>query len=256
MIDDPIFYAAVIPAVILCGLGKGGFTGAGVLAMPLTALVVSPVKGAAILLPILCIQDLVGVWAYRRAFDRWNLAVMLPGACMGIGLGYLFASRVPDAAIALAVGLVSVWFGASRLVIERKGPVEPTGKPWRIVGVFWGVVSGFTSTIANAGAPPFQVYVLPQRLQKDIFVGTGIMFFAIMNWMKLPVFFALGQFTRENVVTSLGLFPLAVASTFGGLLLVRKVPAERFYRIIYLLLVVVGAKLLWDGSKLFTYTSS
>jgi len=253
MIDDPIFYAAIIPAVILCGLGKGGFTGAGVLAMPLTALVMSPVRGASILLPILCLQDLVGVWAYRRTWDRWNLTVMLPGACTGIGLGYLFAARVPDAAISLAVGLISVWFGASRLVIERHGPVAPRHRPPRAAGLFWGVVSGFTSTIANAGAPPFQVFVLPQRLQKDIFVGTGIMFFAIMNWLKLPVFFALGQFTRENVTTSVGLFPLAVASTWGGLHLVRKVPAERFYRVIYLLLVTVGAKLLWDGSKLFAY---
>src|SRR5579859_1125746 len=164
MIDDPIFYAALIPAVILCGLGKGGFTGAGVLAMPLTALVISPIKGAAILLPILCLQDLVGVWAYRRAFDRWNLAVMFPGACLGILNGYLFAKQVPDTAIDLAVGVVSVWFGASRLVIERKGPVEPKGKPRRSVGVFWGAVWGFTSTTANAGAPLFQLYVLPKRL--------------------------------------------------------------------------------------------
>ena len=121
MIDDPLFYAAAIPAVILYGPGKGGFTGFGTLAMPIIALAISPVRGASIMLPILVLQDIVGVIAYRRAWDRRNMLMLLPGACLGIGLGYLFAARVPDAAVALAVGVVSIWFGLGRLLIERKG---------------------------------------------------------------------------------------------------------------------------------------
>jgi len=250
MIEDPLFYAAAIPAVILYGLGKGGFTGFGTLAMPVIALAISPVRGASIMLPILVIQDAVGVVAYRRAWDRRNLAMLVPGACLGIGLGYLFAARVPDAAVALAVGVVSIWFGLGRLLGDRNGE-RPAVSPKPALGVFWGSVAGFTSTIANAGAPPFQVFVMPQRLPKDIFVGTGIMFLATMNLLKLPVFFALGQFTRENMMTSLVLFPLAVAATWGGLWLVKKVPAERFYTIIYLLMVLIGVKLIWDGAALF-----
>ncbi|WP_405054166.1 TSUP family transporter [Telmatospirillum sp.] len=103
--------------------------------------------------------------------------------------------------------------------------------------------------IANAGAPPFQVYVIPQRLPKDLFIGTGILFFAALNWFKLPFFVALGQLTRDTMLTSAALFPLAIVSTWAGVLLVRRVPAERFFTVIYYLLIAVGAKLLWDGGR-------
>ena len=70
MISDPLFYVAAVPAVVLVGLGKGGFVGLGSLALPLLALVTSPVRAAAVMLPILIVQDLVSVWAYRRRWDR------------------------------------------------------------------------------------------------------------------------------------------------------------------------------------------
>src|ERR671917_1184070 len=84
MITDPVFYAAAIPAVTLMGLAKGGFSGIGILALPLMALVVSPVQSAAILLPILIVQDAVTVWAYRRTWDPRNVAILLAGALVGI----------------------------------------------------------------------------------------------------------------------------------------------------------------------------
>ena len=230
MITDPVFYAAAIPAVIILGLSKGGFTGFGALAMPIIALVISPIHGASIILPILIVQDVVGVWVYRRNWDRRNMAILFPGACLGAILGYVFAAQVSDAAIAFAVGVIAVTFGARRLLVEKRSEITPSGKPNIVMGLFWGAVSGFTSMIANAGGPPFQVYVMPQRLQRDIFVGTGILFFAALNWFKLPLFIALGQLTSENLMTSLVLFPLAIASTWAGVVLVRRVPAERSTR--------------------------
>ena len=103
--------------------------------------------------------------------------------------------------------------------------------------------------IANAGGPPFQIYVLPQRLPRDVFVGTGVLFFALVNWIKVPPYIALGQFTRDNLATSVALFPLAIASTWAGVLLVRRVSGERFYTIIYVLLTMVGLKLIWNAAR-------
>ena len=118
-IDDFYFYLAAIPAAILLGLAKGGFAGVGVLSMPLMTLVMSPVRAASIMLPVLIVQDAISIWFYRRTFDRGNLAIMLPGACIGIAMGYLFAAYVPDAAIQLAVGLIAVGFAARRLAQSR-----------------------------------------------------------------------------------------------------------------------------------------
>ena len=247
MITDPLFYAAAIPAVVLLGLAKGGFSGLGLLSMPLLSLVLSPVQAAAIILPILLVQDAVSVWVYRHSWDRRNVMILVPSAILGTGTGYLLAAQVSDAAIRLAVGLIAVGFALRRIVLERrKTPPAPTRSDVPR-GIFWGWVTGFTSMIAHAGGPPFQIYVMPQRLPRDIFVGTGAIFFAVNNWMKVPPYFALGQLTAGNLATAAVLFPLAIASTWAGVRLVRYVSGERFYTFVYILLVFVGAKLIWDG---------
>jgi uncharacterized membrane protein YfcA len=245
MITDPLFYAVAVPAVILVGLSKGGFRGIGLLALPLMALAISPVRAAAIMLPILIVQDTIAVWVYRRDWDGRNLAILLPSAGGGVILGYLLAEYVSDAGVALAVGLLSIGFAVRQLFF---GGGSPKHKPSGVAaGWFWGILTGFTSMIGNAGGPTFQVYVMPQRLPRDIFVGTGVIFFAALNWIKIPPFMALGQLTSENLLTASVLFPLAIVSTWAGVLLVRLVTGERFYTISYALLVPVGLKLTWDG---------
>jgi uncharacterized protein len=248
MINDPLFYAAAVPAVALLGLGKGGFSGVGLLSLPLMALVVSPVQAAAIMQPILMVQDVVTLFAFRRSWSRRNLIVLLPGAVVGIALGYFLAAWVSDAAVALAVGLISIAFAIRRLIVERQPQPPAATEADTVGGWFWGGVCGFTSMIAHAGGPPFQIYVMPQRLPAEVFIGTGAVFFALVNWLKVPPYFLLGQFTAENLGTSLALFPLAIGATLAGVWLVRRISGERLYTLIYGLLVLVGVKLVWDGA--------
>lgn len=246
MIDNPWFYALAVPAVILLGLAKGGFAGLGALSLPMVAMIISPVRAAAIILPILIVQDVVGVWAFRKSWDGHVLGWMLPGAALGIWLGYLFAARVPADAVLGMVGGISILFGLYRLWVDRFGqPVASRSPGW--VGALCGVASGFTSQVAHAGQPPFQIWVLPRRLPRDVLVGTTAIFFAAVNWIKVPAYWALGQFTPANLATSAALMPVAIASTFAGVWLVRRVPAARFYAAIYVLMVLVGAKLVWDA---------
>ena len=250
MLTDPFFYAVAVPAVILLGLAKGGFAGIGVIAVPLMALAISPVLAASITLPILIVQDVVSVWAFRKTWDAKVLRLMLPSAAVGIALGYALAAFVKPGAVELAVGAVAIVFALLRLWAERSSAPARAPQvervPWR--GVVAGVAAGFTSQIAHASGPPFQMYVLPKNLPRDTFIGTSAIFFAVVNWMKVPAYWALGQFTREAMATAAVLLPLAIASTYAGVWLVRRVPAANFYRIIYLLLIAVGAKLAWDGA--------
>jgi uncharacterized membrane protein YfcA len=236
--------------VIVLGLAKGGFSGVGVIAVPLMALAVSPVLAASITLPILIVQDVVSVWAFRKTWDKSVLILMLPSAAVGIGLGFSLAAFVKPGAVELAVGVISVVFAIQRLWVGRAGaPIgdaPPEGVPWR--GVLAGIAAGFTSQIAHAGGPPFQIYVMPKRLERDVFIGTSAIFFAVANWMKVPAYWALGQFTRESLSTAAVLLPLAIASTSAGVWLVRRVSAGRFYQIVYAVLIVVGTKLAWDGA--------
>lgn len=255
MLTDPLFYAVAVPAVILLGLAKGGFAGIGVVAVPLMALVISPVLAAAITLPILLAQDVVSVWSFRRTWDRGLLVLMLPAAAVGVFVGWLLAARVSVAAVELSIGVISIAFSLQRLWAERavKAAEAVEAGPGRPLmglglGALCGAIAGFTSQVAHAGGPPFQIYVLPRRLPRDVFIGTSAIFFATVNWMKVPAYVALGQFTPQVLTTAAVLLPLALASTWAGVWLVRRVPAEGFYRVIYVLLIAVGAKLAWDGA--------
>jgi uncharacterized protein len=254
VITDPLFYLLAIPAVTLLGLSKGGFAGLGMISTPLLALVMPPLEGAAILLPILICQDAISVWTYHRAWSAWNLKVLLPGAVIGVGAGWVLASHLSNAAIELIVGsialvfVVYMWLGVwLRAYLGR--PPAKAQRPHPAMGVFWGAMSGFTSTLVQVGSPPFQIHMLPQRLDKFTLVGTTVIFFTILNWMKVVPYFALGQFSTRNLVTSAVLLPLAVATNFLGIWLVRITPTERFYRLAYFLMLLIAVALLWQGAR-------
>jgi uncharacterized membrane protein YfcA len=241
------FFALAVPAVILVGLAKGGFAGMGALSLPLLAMAISPVRAAAILLPILIVQDIVGVWAFRKSWDRFVLGWMLPGAVIGIALGYLFAARVSADAVLGLVGAISLVFGGYRLWRERGHSIAAAASSPGWVGTVCGIASGFTSQVAHAGQPPFQVWVLPRKSPRDVLVGTTAIFFAAVNWIKVPAYWALGQFSHENLVTAGLLMPVAILSTLAGVWMVRRISPARFYTAIYVLMMLVGIKLIWDA---------
>ena len=243
LITEPTFYVFAIPAVILLGLAKGGFSGVGTAATPVLALYLPPLEAAALLLPILLTQDAISLYAFRREWDAWNLKVMLPGAALGMGAGWLFAAHVSDDMIRILIGVIAIAFVANAWLRteHRSNPSTITG------GVFWGAIAGFTSFASQGGGPPYQVHVLPQRLPKMVFVGTTTIFFAAVNAMKIVPYFMLGQFSAKNFSTSLALLPLAVFANTVGIWTVRRVPTVIFYRITYILLFVLGLLLLWQG---------
>jgi uncharacterized membrane protein YfcA len=247
VIDSWVFYAVAVPAVILLGLAKGGFTGLGALSLPALAFVINPVQAAAILLPILIVQDVVGVWAFRRTVDWRLLGWMLPGAAAGVLLGYVFAASVTPEAVMAAVGLTSALFGAYRLWLAHHAIPREAARMPEWMGSLFGVASGFTSQIAHAGQPPFQLWVLPRNLAPQLLVGTTAVFFAAVNWIKVPAYLALGQFTHENLLTVAALLPVAIASTLAGVWLVRRISPERFYAAIYWLMIAVGVALVWEA---------
>jgi len=247
MITDPLFYAFAVPAVFLMGIGKGGFSGVALLAVPLMAFVVPPLQAAAIALPILMAQDVVSVWAFRREFSARNLKLLLPGGLLGLFFGYLLAREVSGAAILLILGVTATLFVAQR-AFRGRGETAAT-QPAALPAALWGSFSGFTSFIAHAGFPPLQVYLMPQKLAPSVYAGTATIYFAILNYIKFPIYLHLGQINTENLATSAVLAPLAVASTAAGVWLVRRVPIGPFYAIVYALTLVLGLKLMWDGAR-------
>ena len=247
VITNPLFYLIAVPAVIALGLSKGGFAGVGQMATPMLALVMPPLEAAAILLPIMIVQDATSMWVYRKDWNGRILLIVIPGAIIGIGAAWLLAAYISDAAVRVFIGVTTIafvlytWIGPKRIAREVHSASIPGG-------VFWGALSGFTSTLSQAGGPPYQIYVLALKPSKMIFVGTTAVFFAAVNALKVAPYFALGQFSTEGLGTSLVLLPLAIATNILGFWVVRITPQELFYKITMVLMVLISVELIRAGT--------
>ena len=244
MIIDPLFYAMAIPSVILIGLSKGGLTGIGALAVPLMAIVASPLQAAAVLMPILLILDLVAVWTYRKTYDKKTLIITIPASILGILIGYILVSQINPNWIRVIIGFIAISFTISYW--RSKNETKPKGHSLSR-GTIWGGITGFTSFVTLTGAPPYQMYLLPLRLVQKTYAGTFMIFFWMNNILKIVPFMMLGQMNKSTLITSSILFPISLIFAFIGIWIVKKLPTKIFYEIIYILLFLVSIKLIIDG---------
>lgn len=246
MITDPLFYMVAAPAVTLAGVSKGGFGGglafAGLL---LIAMIIPPTQAAAIMLPLLCLMDLVGAWVYRREWSRPNMAVLVPGALVGIAVGALTFRYLDDQTLRLVVGTLAVGFPLDHWLRGRRRRAPKVQS--RRMGVFWGAIAGLTSFVIHLGGPATNIYLLPQRMEKRQLVATIVIFYAIVNYAKLLPYWWIGLLSPTNVTTALVLAPLAAIGTVIGARLTGWLSEAWVYRISYAMMFGSGLKLLHDG---------
>lgn len=197
------------------------------------------------MLPLLIGLDIINLFHYRKRFDRKNLFIMLPAAMIGILIGSFTFQYLSDAHIRIMIGGIVVIFVINYFMGKQKEHTV-TG-PDRVKGSFWGAVAGFTSFGVHAGGLPVSIYLLPQRMDKTLFVGTTVIFFAIVNFVKLLLYALLGQLNGSNLLTSLTLIPFVPLGFWLGVILHKRVDEKLFYLLAYLFLLVAGLKLLYEG---------
>ncbi len=240
------FWIAASIGAVLVGMSKGGLPVVALLSVPILSLVMDPAAAAGLLLPVYIFSDMFGVWLYRHEFSRRNLAILIPASAIGILVGFLTVAVVTSDAVKLAVAAVGFYYLGFRLVRRLRKEIAP--RPADIPrGLFWGSIAGFTSYIAHAGGPPFQAYVLPQKLPKMVFAGTSTILFTVINLMKLPPYVLAGQITMESFGTVVFLGPLAALGAFAGYRLTTLLPEKVFFLFIELALFAISVRLLWDG---------
>jgi len=234
-----------IPAVLLVGIAKGGLGGGlGIVGVPLMAMSISPLRAAAIMLPILILMDIHALWNFRNHGDWRNLKILLPAALLGILLGTFTFRYLSAPQIRILVGVIAISFVLHTYI---KGQSSQSKQPNRITGYFWGTVAGFTSFGVHAGGPPVNVYLLPQKLDKTTFQATTVIFFAIVNLVKLLPYAWLGQLNLSNLLMALLLSPLAPIGISIGYYIHQRINEKLFFAVIYVSLVIVGMKLIFDG---------
>ncbi len=251
IIADPWFWVLAIPAVLLSGISKAGFaSGAGNSMVPLMSLVIPAPQAAGIALPLLCAMDLASLKAWWGKWSREQLWIIMPGGLLGVLVGAAIFGFLPDAAVKLMVGAIALVFLARSLWQGRPGRVPPApAAPHRGRGAFWGMMSGLTSTIAHAGGPPLAVYLYPLKLDRAALAATTVVFFGVVNYVKLVPYYLLGQLSVTNLLTSLALLPLVPIGVRMGIWLQGWMSDKVFYRIIYVMLALSGSKLVYDGLK-------
>jgi uncharacterized membrane protein YfcA len=170
---------------------------------------------------------------------------MLPGALLGVAIGTLTFGMLSEDAIRILIGCIAVafplnaWFGGST--------AQAAAGKSAIKGTFWSGVSGLTSFLAHAGGPPAMVYMLPQRLDKTTYVATISVFFMCVNMVKLVPYAWLGQFSAENLSTSLVLAPFVPLGVWLGVWLQNRINTTWFYRISQGCLFATGLQLIYQG---------
>lgn len=215
------------------------------LGVPVLSLVMSPINAAVLLLPIYILSDTVAVWLYRKEFSPDNLKVLIPAGFMGVTVGWATASLVSDDVVSLLIGLMGVAF-CLNIWLRRQHLKAPEATSLSR-GLFWGTLSGFTSFVSHAGSPPYQIYVLPQKLPKMVFAGTTTIVFAAINLAKVIPYATLHPYSLDTLKLASILLPAALLGTIAGRVLVKWLPEAKFFMAVQIALFIICTRLIFDS---------
>jgi len=238
-------------AVLFIGLSKAGFGGGlGMLTTPLTVLAFArsdrPTAFAiGVLLPLLCAGDAFSMYHYWGKWERRNLRYLLPGVVVGVVIGVQLVGQFSARELNVAIGVLAVLFVLFQFAKEIIFRAEGAFSPNHLIGVPCGIAAGITSTFAHGAGPVVSVFLIPQKMPKQIYVGTTVLVFAWLNWIKLPFFVAGGLITVESLKSSLAFLPLIPVGVWLGLWLNQKVSETLFSRLVYLFTFLTGLELIF-----------
>ncbi len=242
---DIVYWSLALAASFFVGASKGGLPLVGLLSVPLLSLVMPAGLAAGLILPIYILSDLYGLWIYRREYDTRNIAILVPAGAIGICIGWATAHVTNEDMVKFFVAIIGLAYC-----------LDAVTKTWRVVpsksadvprGLFWGTIAGFTSFVSHAGGPPYNIFVLPQKLPKMVYAGSTTIIFAIINLLKLPPYWMLGQVNLTSLEQCIYLAPISLFGAWAGYQLTRVLPEKIFYRAIEVALFVVALLLLKES---------
>lgn len=228
-----------LSVAVLIGMSKTGIHGAGMTAVPLLALIFGGQLSSGILLPILCIADLMGVWYYHRHASWHYLKRLFPWAAVGTVLGTVVGDTIDDESFRMIMAVI-IFFSVGIMIWMERGRRED------VPDYYWfacltGVLAGFTSMIGNLATSVVAIYFLSMRLPKNAFIGTTAWFFLVINWFKVPFHIFIWKTINWNtVLLDLSMIPFIAIGAFFGIVVVRRIP-DRAYRWFIIGMTVIAA---------------
>jgi uncharacterized membrane protein YfcA len=166
---------------------------------------------------------------WRRHADAKKLFSMIPWTLAGMVVGAIALSLSEPVIRRIIAFILLLMLGIQ--LYRRFNSVHPA--PGNVG--FYGVLTGFASTIANAAGPVMNLFLLSQRLPKEQFVATGAWFFFVVNLTKAPIYAWYHLFSRASLTFNLIMAPLAIAGAYTGSWLVRRISQSLFEALVLVL---------------------
>lgn len=242
--QDLVFFLMTAFVGFLIGLAKGGLGGLiGTLATPLMSLVMPPNQVVGLLLPLLMFADVFAVASYWKRWKGRLVLLLLPGGVLGVTAATFLITRAPTRELRLILAIIVIIFTLYK-VFEQPITLRLTYAPRDWHGILAGTIAGFSSGLAHAGGPPISIYLLLQQLSPVEFNATSVLFFAILNWIKVPYYFYANLFDYQRLLQVLFLLPVIPLGVFVGRWITGRINRQLFERIIVILLFLAAIMLL------------
>jgi len=239
---EPWQWGLALVAALIVGISKAGIGGLGMLSVVIFAQIMPAKQATGMVLPLLCFGDLIGASVYWRHAKWIHLRRLFPWTAAGVGIGYFALGVIDERQARLLIGGIVLSLVAMHLIRRRFSGHETEHGAWFAPVI--GVLAGFTTLVANAAGPLMAVYMLAMRLPKLDFVGTGAVFFLILNLFKVPFMVHLGLINASSFTLNLALAPVVIAGAWFGRKLVLKIDQRTFENVALGLSLIAGAKLL------------
>jgi uncharacterized membrane protein YfcA len=234
-------------AVFFIGVSKAGFGGGlGMLTTPVCVLAFGPKDAIGILLPLLCAGDAFSLYHYWGKWERKNLIFLMPGVVVGVMLGVNLVGAFSARQMNVCIGILAVFFVLFQIIKEKVFRMEGAFSPSHRLGIPCGVGAGIISTFAHGAGPLVSLFVIPQQLAKEVYVGTTILIFAWINWIKLPFFAGKHLITSQTLRYSLIFLPLVPVGVLAGVRLNRSFSEKGFMRAVYAITLLTGLQLIFN----------
>lgn len=247
-----LFLCVAAFSVFFVALAKAGFGGMiGSLAMPLVASVSDIPTAISVLLPTYVVMDLIVAWSYRKGVPFSFVLPMALSGVAGVFIAAILYRSVDVRYLAIFLGIMSLVIGfkffVSQLVQKKESvaAVDPKTRNWpRLIGL--NGASGFTSFFLM-GEAPIQLFMLPFRMNPQIYVAVLVWFFCVINWIKIPIVLSMGIVTIDSLWISAILLPIMPLGIIFGKYINSRIPKDPFYIVVHMLLIVLGGYLVADG---------